>query len=63
MEESAISEGFKNLKDGAEYDGLYRSAVCRQKADWLVGLNYTRLFSVLYDAQLRVGRVKRRPLP
>ena len=58
MEESAISEGFRNLKDGTEYDGLYHSAMCRQQADWLVGMNYSRLFSVLYNTSLRVGRVQ-----
>ena len=58
MEESAISEGFRNLKNGTDYDRLYHSAMCRQQADWLVGMNYSRLFSVLYNAQLRVGRVQ-----
>jgi DNA topoisomerase-3 len=58
MEESAISDGFQNLKDGTEYDGLYHSAKCRQQADWLVGMNYSRLFSVLYNTSLRVGRVQ-----
>lgn len=58
MEESAIIDGFRNLKDGAQYDNLYQSALCRQQADWLVGLNCTRLFSVLYNAGLRVGRVQ-----
>ena len=58
MEESAIMAGFRMLKDGADYDRLYQSALCRQRADWLVGLNFTRLFSVLYRAQLRVGRVQ-----
>ena len=58
MEESAISDGFNNLKDGADYDSLYHSAKCRQQADWLVGMNFSRLFSVLYNAQLRVGRVQ-----
>ena len=58
MEESAIIDGFRNLKSGADYDNLYQAALCRQQADWLVGLNCTRLFSVLYDAQLRVGRVQ-----
>lgn len=58
MEESAISEGFRNLKSGADYENLYRAALCRQRADWLVGLNFTRLFSVLYNAPLRVGRVQ-----
>lgn len=58
MEETAIADGFRNLKDGAEYENLYQSALCRQKADWEVGLNLTRLFSIIYDAQLRVGRVQ-----
>ena len=58
MEESAISDGFRNLKDGSSYDTLFHSAKCRQQADWLVGMNYSRLFSVLYNAQLRVGRVQ-----
>ena len=58
MEESAISEGFSKLKDGSSYDGLFHSAKCRQQADWLVGMNFSRLFSVLYNAQLRVGRVQ-----
>ena len=58
MEESAISAGFRNLKTGAVYDNLYQSALCRQQADWLVGMNCSRLFSVLYDAALRVGRVQ-----
>ena len=58
MEESSISDGFNSLKDGADYDRLYHSAKCRQQADWLVGLNFSRLFSVLYNAQLRVGRVQ-----
>lgn len=59
MEESAIRDGFDNLKPGAEYDNLYRSALCRQEADWLVGLNGTRLFTVLYGGKtLKVGRVQ-----
>ena len=57
MEESAIAEGFENLKDGAEYERLYQSALCRSKADWIVGINATRLFSVLYHQTLNVGRV------
>ena len=48
MKESAIREGFQTLKDGRECDNLYQSALCRAKADWLVGINATRLFSVLY---------------
>ncbi len=59
MEETAIKEGFKNLKPGADYDNLYHSALCRQKADWLVGINGTRLFTVLYGGKvLKVGRVQ-----
>lgn len=57
MEESAIAEGFENLKDGAEYERLYQSALCRSQADWIVGINATRLFSVLYHQTLNVGRV------
>ena len=58
MEESAIREGFSNLKDGRSYDDLYQSALCRAKADWLVGINATRLFSILYHKTLNVGRVQ-----
>ena len=58
MEDSAIREGFSELHPGAEYDSLYQSALCRQKADWLVGINATRLFSVLYHCTLNVGRVQ-----
>ena len=59
MEESAIREGFANLKPGSDYDCLYESALCRQRADWLVGLNGTRLFTVLYGGKvLKVGRVQ-----
>ena len=58
MEESAIQKGFENLKDGKDYDSLYRSALCRAKADWLVGINATRLFSLLYNHTLNVGRVQ-----
>ena len=58
MEESAIRKGFENLKDGADYDSLYKSALCRAKADWLVGINATRLFSLLYNHTLNVGRVQ-----
>lgn len=57
MEEEAIQEGFAKLKDGKEYDSLYQAALCREKADWLVGLNATRLFSIVYDHPLNVGRV------
>ena len=58
MEDSAIREGFKELRPGSEYDALYHSALCRQKADWLVGINATRLFSVLYHRTMNVGRVQ-----
>uniref|UniRef100_UPI003FEEC2A7 DNA topoisomerase 3 n=1 Tax=Agathobacter rectalis TaxID=39491 RepID=UPI003FEEC2A7 len=59
MEESAIKEGFSNLRPGCEYDRLYESALCRQEADWLVGINGTRLFTVLYGGKaLKVGRVQ-----
>lgn len=57
MEDNAIREGFAALKDGTEYDSLYASALCRSKADWMVGINATRLFSVLYHRTLNVGRV------
>ena len=59
MEESAIRDGFGHLKPGTEYNNLYASALCRQQADWLVGLNGTRLFTVLYRSKvLKVGRVQ-----
>ena len=57
MEDTAIRKGFETLKDGSAYDDLYASALCRSKADWLVGINATRLFSVLYHRTLNVGRV------
>lgn len=57
MEETSIREGFENLKDGSYYDDLYQSALCRARADWLVGINASRLFSVLYKKNLKVGRV------
>ena len=58
MEDSAIRDGFANLKPGTDHDPLYQSALCRAKADWLVGINATRLFSVLYHKTLTVGRVQ-----
>ena len=59
MEEIAIREGFDNLQPGSDYDNLYHSALCRQEADWLVGINGTRLFTVLYGGKvLKVGRVQ-----
>lgn len=57
MEDSAIREGFANLRPGTDYDGLHQAALCRAKADWLVGINATRLFSVLYHRTLNIGRV------
>lgn len=57
MEDSAIREGFANLRPGADYNGLHEAALCRAKADWLVGINATRLFSVLYHRTLNIGRV------
>ena len=57
MEDKAILEGFEHLRPGSDYDGLYQSALCRAKADWLVGINATRLFSVMYRHTLNVGRV------
>jgi len=58
MEESAIQKGFAELRDGHDYDPLYYSALCRAKADWLIGINATRLFSTLYNKTLNVGRVQ-----
>ena len=58
MENAAIREGFENLKDGSEYDNLYYSALCRMWADWMVGINATRLFSILYNKTLNIGRVQ-----
>ena len=58
MEDSAICDGFEKLRPGADYDSLYRAALCRSQADWLVGINATRLFSCLYGVTLNVGRVQ-----
>ena len=58
MTEEAIQEGFANLRDGADYDGLYASALCRSDADWLVGMNGSRAFTLRYDSLLSVGRVQ-----
>ena len=58
MEADAIRAGFADLKHGAEYDALYASALCRAKADWIIGINATRLFSCLYHKTLNVGRVQ-----
>lgn len=57
MEDSAIRAGFEQLKSSVEYDALYEAALCRERADWLVGINATRLFSTLYGQTLNVGRV------
>ena len=58
MEDTAIKEGFANLKTGTDYDNLYRSALARSQADWLVGINATRLYTCLAGTLLRVGRVQ-----
>lgn len=58
LEDAAIREGFADLRPGGDYDSLYQSALCRQKADWLIGINASRLFSVLYHRTLNVGRVQ-----
>lgn len=57
MEEAAIRRGFENLRPSAEYDALYHAALCRAQADWIVGINATRLFSCLYRQTLQIGRV------
>ena len=57
MEDEAIRKGFETLKNGSEYDRLYEAALCRERADWIVGINATRLFSTLYRQTLNVGRV------
>ena len=57
MEDAAIREGFQNLRPGRDYDGLHQSALCRARADWLVGINATRYFSLLYGRTLNIGRV------
>ena len=58
LEDSAIREGFAHLRDSGEYDRLYEAALARSKADWIVGINGTRLFSTLYHKKLVVGRVQ-----
>ena len=58
MEDAAIKAGFADLGDGRDYDALYASALCRAKADWIIGINATRLFSCLYNKTLNVGRVQ-----
>ena len=58
MEDEAVADGFANLRDGHEYDSLYEAALCRSEADWIVGMNATRLFTTLYHHRLTVGRVQ-----
>ena len=57
LEDAAIAEGFRNLRPSKEYDNLYQAALCRAQADWLVGINTTRLFSTRYHQLLNIGRV------
>lgn len=57
LEDEAIEQGFKTLKNGADFENLYQAALCRAKADWIVGINATRLFSTLYGQTLNIGRV------
>ena len=57
MEEAAIADGFRNLRPSADYDALYQAALCRARADWLVGINATRLYSTMYHQLLNIGRV------
>lgn len=57
MEDSAIREGFMNLKPSSDYDALYDAAFCRERADWIIGINASRLYSCLYDSTLNIGRV------
>ena len=57
MEDSAIRKGFDNLKPSSEYDALYKAALCRERADWIVGINATRLFSCVYGVTMNIGRV------
>lgn len=58
MEEKSIQDGMANLKPGQDFDHLFQAAACRQKADWLVGMNLTRLYSKMYNNKLNVGRVQ-----
>ena len=58
MEDSAIKDGFNNLKDRKDYDNLFESAQVRAIADWLVGMNISRLYSCLYNQNYSVGRVQ-----
>ena len=58
LEESAVKEGLANLRPGADYDKLYKAALCRNRSDWIVGMNFSRLFSINYNTKLNVGRVQ-----
>lgn len=58
LEEKALAEGFKNLRDGEDYDRLYKAAVCRSQADFIVGMNGSRLFTLIYNTKLNIGRVQ-----
>lgn len=58
MTDEAITEGFRDIRPGSEYDGLYESARCRSKADWLVGMNASRAFTLKYNTLLSIGRVQ-----
>lgn len=58
LEEKSIREGLADMKDGSAYDSLYAAALCRQRADWLVGINFTRLYTVMYQRKLTCGRVQ-----
>ncbi|QAT42171.1 DNA topoisomerase 3 [Aminipila luticellarii] len=58
METKAIRDGFAKLKEGREYDRLYQAALCRLQADWLVGINFSRLFACMANAQINIGRVQ-----
>ena len=58
MTDEAISDGFRSIRPSQDYDGLYESAKCRSKADWLVGMNASRAFSLKYNTLLSVGRVQ-----
>ena len=58
MEEKSIRDGFEKLKDGAEYENLYQAASCRERADWIIGMNATRLLTKLYYKKMTIGRVQ-----
>ena len=58
LEDKAILDGMANLRDSKEFDNLHQSAVCREQSDWLVGMNLSRLFSIIYNSKLSIGRVK-----